>query len=64
MLITNKSSLCVSRIRQSNLEVKKITKMRKDEKQSSDYKTKMTMQRWKILLKKTDLYSNLVEEWK
>lgn len=47
-----------------NLEVKKITKIRKDETQGSDYKRKMTMQRWKILLKKTDVYSNPVQEWK
>lgn len=38
-----KSSLCVSRILQTNLEVRKITKIRKDGKQSSDYKKKMTL---------------------
>lgn len=37
-----KSSLCASRILQSNLQVKKITKIRKDERQSSDYENKMT----------------------
>lgn len=35
-----KSSFCVSRILQSNLEVKIITKIRKDEKQSGGYETK------------------------
>lgn len=38
-----KSSLCASRILQCNLQVMKITKIRKDERQSSDYKNKMTM---------------------
>ena len=55
----NKGSLCISRILQSNLEAKKI-----NEKQGSDYKKKMTMSLWKILLMKTDAYYNLVEEWK